>query len=304
MNIAVTGGAGYVGSTAVPLLLSLGHRVRVLDSLRVGGEGLLTACPRDAFELVVGDVRDEDAVARAVTGADAIVHLAAVVGYPACRSSPQLAADINVEGTRTLLRVREPHQALLFASTGSIYGAVRDGVCTEQTPQRPLTFYGETKAEAEGLVLESGNSVSFRYATAFGVSPRMRFDLLLNDFTFQAIATGSLSVYESGFRRTFIHVRDMARSIAFALEHWDDLGGEAFNVGDESLNVTKAALVDLIARRVPVDVTFSNMASDPDMRDYEVSYAKLRAKGFSTTIGLEEGIAELVRAARLLTNGR
>lgn len=262
------------------------------------------ACARDTFDLVVGDVRDEDAVARAVAGADAIVHLAAVVGYPACRRSPKLAADINVEGTRTLLRVRDPHQALLFASTGSIYGAVRDGVCTEQTPRRPLTLYGETKAEAEGLVLESGNSVSFRYATAFGVSPRMRFDLLPNDFTLQATATGSLSVYESGFRRTFIHVRDMAGSIAFALEHWDDLCGEAFNVGDESLNVTKAALADLIARRVPVDVNFSNMASDPDMRDYEVSYAKLRAKGFSTTVGLEEGIAELVRAARLLTNRR
>jgi nucleoside-diphosphate-sugar epimerase len=299
VNLVVTGGAGYVGSVAVPFLLSIGHRVRVLDSLRTGGEGLLGTCGHPRFEIIVGDVRDEEVVRRALAGADAIIHLAAIVGYPACCGEPMLAASINVEGTRTLLRSRLPDQKIVFASTGSIYGAVRDAVCTEETPQRPMTLYGETKAAAEGLVLEHGNAVSLRFATAFGVSPRMRFDLLLNDFTFQAVRSGKLSVYESGFRRTFVHVRDMARSLAFVLGHWDDLEGEVYNVGDETMNLTKAAVAERIGRQVPYDVTFTETGTDPDLRDYEVSFAKLRAKGFSTSIGLDAGIAELVFAAQL-----
>ena len=237
---------------------------------------------------------------RALDGADAIVHLAALVGYPACCGEPMLAASINVEGTGMLLHVRQPDQQLIFASTGSIYGAVRDIVCTEETPQRPMTLYGETKAAAETLVLEAGNCVSFRYATAFGVSPRMRLDLLLNDFTFQAVRTGALNVYESGFRRTFVHVRDMARSLAFALERFDDLTDEVFNVGDESLNLSKAEVAERIRRQVAYDLMFTETGADPDLRDYEVSYAKIRATGFATTVGLDAGIAELICAARLL----
>jgi len=245
-------------------------------------------------------VRDEETVCRALDGADAIVHLAALVGYPACCGEPMLAASINVEGTGMLLHVRQPDQQLIFASTGSIYGAVRDIVCTEETPQRPMTLYGETKAAAETLVLEAGNCVSFRYATAFGVSPRMRLDLLLNDFTFQAVRTGALNVYESGFRRTFVHVRDMARSLAFALERFDDLTDEVFNVGDESLNLSKAEVAERIRRQVAYDLMFTETGADPDLRDYEVSYAKIRATGFATTVGLDAGIAELICAARLL----
>jgi nucleoside-diphosphate-sugar epimerase len=161
-----------------------------------------------------------------------------------------------------------------------------------------MTLYGETKAEAETLVRDAGNSISFRYATAFGVSPCMRFDLLLNDFALQAVRDDALDVYEGGFRRTFIHVRDMARAIAFALERWNDFHRDVYNVGHESLNLTKAEVAERISRHVGCRLTLSDAGSDPDRRDYEVSYERLRATGFTTTVGLDDGILELVTAAR------
>src|SRR3954447_6100676 len=194
MHILVTGGAGYVGSTLVPLLLDQGHRVRVFDSLKFGGQGLLPCCQYRTFELLKGDITDEAAVARALDGIDAVIHLAAIVGYPACKKEPQVAHATNVEGTRMLLSRRRPDQKFLFASTGSIYGSVPDYVCNEDTPRAPITLYGETKATAEQMVLDAGNSVAYRYATAFGVSNRMRLDLMPNDFTYQAVKNRNLIV--------------------------------------------------------------------------------------------------------------
>ncbi len=300
MRILVTGGAGYVGSSLVPALLEQGHRVRVLDSLKFGGHGLLPCCSHRHFEMLKGDVCDEAAMAKALEGVDAIVHLAAIVGYPACKKEPQVAHTTNVEGTATLLRLRKPDQRVLYASTGSIYGSVPDYVCNENTPRAPITLYGETKGKAEEMVLNAGNSVAYRFATAFGVSNRMRLDLMPNDFTYQAVKNRNLIVYEGGFKRTFVHVRDMARSFIFALERWDDVKDDVYNVGHESMNFTKEDVARKIMKFVDYYLHFAEVGNDADQRNYEVSYEKIRQKGFEVTIDLERGIEELVSAARLI----
>ena len=214
---------------------------------------------------------------------DAIIHLAAIVGYPACKKEPQVAQATNVEGTRNLLQLRKPDQKFIFASTGSIYGSIPDYVCNEDTPRAPITLYGETKAAAEQMVLDAGNSVAYRYATAFGVSNRMRLDLMPNDFTYQAVKNRNLIVYEGGFKRTFVHVRDMARSIIFALERWDEVKDDVYNVGHESMNFTKEDVARKILEHVDYYLHFAEVGTDADQRNYEVSYEKIRKKGFETT---------------------
>ena len=300
MRILVTGGAGYVGSTLVPMLLEQGHRVRVYDMLKFGGHGLLPCCQNRFFELMKGDVTDREGMKKALDGVDAVVHLAAIVGYPACKKEPQLAQSTNVDGTRTLLDLRRPDQKVIYASTGSIYGSIPDYVCNENTPTAPITLYGETKAAAEKLVLDAGNSVAYRYATAFGVSNRMRLDLMPNDFTYQAVKNRNLIVYEGGFKRTFVHVRDMARSIMFALDKWDSMKDDVYNVGHESMNFTKEEIARQVLKHVNYYLHFAEVGTDADKRNYEVSYEKIRAKGFETTIDLDRGIAELARACNLI----
>lgn len=300
MRILVTGGAGYVGSVLVPALLDRGHQVRVLDRLHAGGQGLLPCVGRPGFDFVRGDAGDADTVAAAMRDVQAIIHLAAVVGYPACQREPERAVSTNLNATKLLLDIRRPGQRLLFASTGSVYGKVRSGSCTEATPCAPLSLYATTKLDAERLVLAAGNCVAYRFATAFGTSPRMRFDLLPNDFVRQAVHVGRITVYEGGYRRTFIHVRDIARSLLFALSSWDAVADEVFNVGHESMNYTKAELAEHIRRLVSFDLRFEEFGTDADQRDYSVSYERIRSRGFTTRITLGEGIAELITAARLM----
>lgn len=301
MRILVTGGAGYVGSAMIPMLLEKGHKVRVLDSLKFGGQGLLPCTSSRDFELTKGDVCDENALSKALEGMDAVIHLAAIVGYPACKKEPQVAQATNVDGTMNLLRQRRRDQKILFASTGSIYGSIPDYICNEDTPRAPITLYGETKAKAEEAILDSGNSVAYRFATAFGVSNRMRLDLMPNDFTYQAVKNRNLIVYEGGFKRTFVHVRDMARSFMFALENWDSVKDDVYNVGHESMNFTKEDVARKIMKFVDYYLHFAEVGKDDDQRNYEVSYEKIRRKGFETTIDLDTGIAELVRACQLIS---
>jgi nucleoside-diphosphate-sugar epimerase len=299
MHVLVTGGAGYVGSTLVPLLLAEGHCVRVVDSLRTGGTGLLACASNPRFEILRRDISDEAALASALAGVDAVVHLAAVVGQPACQREPACAWATNVDFTRRLLELRKRDQKVLFSSTGSVYGKITDAVCTEDVQLNPLSLYARSKATGEELVLSAGNSLVYRYATAFGASPQMRLDLLVNDFVNQAVHRGNLVVYQGNARRTLIHVRDMARSIAFGLQHWDSLADSVYNVGNEKLNLTKADIVRSIRDRVDCYLHFAEFAADPDQRDYEVSYDKMNAAGFSTEVDLETGLSELITAVAL-----
>ncbi|KAK8784996.1 GDP-D-glycero-alpha-D-manno-heptose dehydrogenase-like [Amblyomma americanum] len=298
-EVLVTGGAGYLGSCLVPLLLERGWRVAVFDTFARGLGPLLPVV--DRVRLVRGDVRDGAALAAALRGVHSVVHLAAVVGYPACSRDPALAEDVNVGGTRALLEQLSPEQQLVFASTGSCYGAVGPAVaCTEETPLSPLSVYGRTKAEAEALVLER-RGVALRLATVFGVAPRMRVDLLVNDLSRRALRDGALEVYEPGFWRSLLHVRDAARAFALALERYDEMRGQAFNVGDDALNATKEQLARLICERAGgARLVLGGPGSDQDRRDYRVSHERIRQLGFRASVTLEQGVDELLRVLPLM----
>jgi nucleoside-diphosphate-sugar epimerase len=227
------------------------------------------------------------------------VHLAALVGYPACLREPGLARLTNVAATQTLIDVRQPGQKLVFASTGSIYGKMPDAICTEETEPSPVSLYGETKAESERIVLKAGDSVSLRFATAYGVSPCMRDDLLINNFTREAVHNRALVVYESHARRTFVHVRDMASSMIFALDAWDSVRDNVFNVGDQALSLTKGEICQRLMSYVDYHVEFADIAEDLDCRDYTVSFEAFRRKGYQTEVDFDDAIRELVMAYRL-----
>ena len=205
-TVLVTGGAGYIGTTLIPLLLERDYNVTVFDSLLLGGDALLPFFRHKNFHFIKGDIRDKDALRQAVKDKGVIIHLAAIVGFPACSENPDLAYSTNVEGTRNLAILVKKNQYILFGSTGSNYGAVLNGICTEETPLNPLSVYGKTKTEAERILLENTSVTAFRFATAFGVSPKLRLDLLINDLTYQALKQKYLVIYESSFMRTFIHV--------------------------------------------------------------------------------------------------
>ncbi len=295
----ITGGAGYVGSVLTPYLLSRGYRVHVFDNLRFGGESLLGNFIHPNFTFTQGDVTDAAAVRKVVAGADAVVHLAALVGYPVCKKHPDEARRTNVDGTRTVLDALAPETKLLNFSTGSNYGEVV-GVCDEDTPLNPLSLYGETKTTAEQLCMERPNTVALRFATAFGLSPRLRLDLMINDFTYQALVNRYLLVYERHFRRTFIHVHDMARVVPVLLDRWDEARDRRLNVGHESMNYTKEDIVRLLQQKLDFHLYFADVGSDEDKRDYEVSYARIRALGYSTEIDIHRGMNELIGGLRLV----
>ncbi len=296
MKVLVTGGAGYVGCTLTPRLLEEGHEVIVFDNLLHGGRGMLPFFAHAGFRFVKGDVRDQSALREAVKDVDAIIHLAAIVGYPACKKDPRMAEEVNIGGTRNLLAVRSKSQPILYASTGSNYGAYAGGLCTETTPLNPVSLYGVSKTQAEADVLSAGFGLAFRFATAFGLSPRMRLDLLINDFTYRALKERNLIIYEKDFKRSFIHVRDMARSFAFGLANFDRMRDDVFNVGSEKLNFSKEEIALRIQRKIPFYLHFADVGKDEDQRNYTVSYEKIRRLGLDTTIDVDQGIEEMIRA--------
>lgn len=299
MKVLVTGGAGYVGSVLVRQLLARGHRVHVLDNLMFGGNTLLPLFINPNFSFARVDICDREALAAEMEGVDAVVHLAALVGYPLCKKMPGRAVEVNVEGTKNVIASMPSEAYLVYASTGSNYGEV-EGVCTEDTPLNPLSLYGRVKTQAEELCLDRGRSIALRFATAYGLSPRPRLDLMINDFCWQAIHQRYLVVYEKHFRRTFIHVVDIARAIVHMLERIETLEHQVFNVGHESLNFTKEDIVKLIKKRVDFLVYFAEFGKDEDCRDYEVDYSRIRAAEYEVSIDIEMGLSELIGGLKLL----
>jgi nucleoside-diphosphate-sugar epimerase len=299
MKIVITGGAGYIGSMLIPILLGNGHQVHIVDNLFFNGQTLLPYFINPNFSFVNADVRNRTELKKELQGADVIIHLAALVGYPLCKKMPREAVEVNVDGARNVLDLAPKGARLMYASTGSNYGEV-EGICTEETPLNPLSLYGRTKTEAEEMFLDADNSVSLRFATAFGIAPRLRLDLMINDFAWQAIHQRYLVVYEKHFRRTFIHVRDIARAIFHVIDPAICNGHKVFNVGHESLNYTKEDIVNLLLERLDFLVHFAEIGTDADKRDYEVDYSRIRSTGFITEVDIERGLNELVEALPLL----
>ena len=294
-KILVTGGAGYIGSVLVPELLKEGHQVCVYDSLLFGGNGLLPHFRNPNFSFIKGDIRDTKNLEKAMNEQDIIIHLAAIVGYPACSRNPELTLEVNLDATKRMVDLVKENQYVLFGSTGSNYGAVKD-ICTEQTPLNPLSLYGETKTEAEQYIMNNCNATAYRFATAFGSSPRLRLDLLVNDFACKAIRDKYIVVYESHFMRTFIHVYDIARSFIHAINNESIMKGEVYNVGSDKMNCSKKQICNLIKDKVDYYLHLADFGEDADKRNYIVSYEKIKKTNFDTTISLEEGIDELTKS--------
>ena len=294
-RILVTGAAGYLGSVLVGRLLDGGFTVRAVDALIYGQTSLLQYCGRPGFEFVRGDVRDDDLMRRALAAADAIVPLAALVGAPVCSRDPWSARAVNFEAIAMLTRLRSPSQLIVFPNTNSGYGHTAAGsVCTEESPLAPVSLYARTKCEAEQVVLQAGHSLSLRMATMFGASPRMRTDLLVNDFVHSACTTRSLVVFDGDFRRNFVHVRDAADCIEYSLNNSEQMIGGAYNLGLDDSNLTKRELALLVQKHVPgCNVELAQIGSDPDRRSYTISSTLLASKGYAAQRSLEAGIEEL-----------
>lgn len=304
MKILITGGAGYLGSVLTPALLALGHEVVVLDGFMFRQNSLMDCCQHEQFHVVRGDCRDESLVRPLVEKADVIIPLAAIVGAPLCDRDKIGAQTTNLDAVRMLCRLADNSQKIIYPTTNSGYGIGEAGkFCTEETPLHPISLYGVTKVEAEKAVLGRGNSVSFRLATVFGASPRMRMDLLVNDFVYRAVMDRAVVVFEGHFKRNYIHIRDVARVFIHALENFEALKGKAYNVGLDDANLSKLELCAEIQKQLPKFVYVeAPIGEDPDKRDYIVSNARLYATGFKPEWPLQRGIVELMKAYTVLRN--
>ena len=299
VKVLITGGAGYIGTSLIPQVLNNGYEVTVFDNLIHGGNQLLPFFNHKNFNFVKGDIRDEKQLREVVRGKDIVIHLAAIVGFPACRMNPQLARDVNVQGTTNLINVCDKNQIIFYGSTGSNYGAVTD-ICTENTPLNPLSLYGETKTEAEQLLLDRDNTIAYRFATAFGVSPRLRLDLLVNDFANKCIRDGYLVVYEKNFMRTFIHVDDISRCFIFGMNNIDNMINNVYNVGDDSMNYSKEQVCNMIGEKTNAFIHYEEIGEDADKRNYIVSYDKIKSLGFKTQISMKAGINQVIETLKVI----
>lgn len=304
MKILITGGAGYLGSVLAPHLLSLGHEVTVLDNFLFRQATLTDCCQYPTFQVVRGDCRDEQILRPLVKNADAIIPLAAIVGAPLCDRDKVAAESTNLSAIQSLCKLASQQQRILMPVTNSGYGVGESGkFCTEETPMRPISLYGVTKVRAEETVLERENSISFRLATVFGMSPRMRVDLLLNDFVYRAVNDRAVLIFEGHFKRNFIHVRDIARVFTHGLDHFDSMKGNAYNAGLDEANISKLELCAVIQKHLPKFVFIeAPVGEDPDKRDYIVSNQRLLDTGFRTEWNLDRGIQELIKGFTILKN--
>lgn len=305
-NILITGGAGYLGAVLVGQLLELGNKVTVLDNFMFGPNSLLDCCHYDSFEVVRGDARDRGLLEKLVKDKDVIIPLAALVGAPLCACDKIGAETTNTGAIKTLTEILSREQRIIIPITNSGYGIGQKGIyCTEQTPLNPVSFYGKTKVEAEKIALGRENSVSLRLATVFGASPRMRIDLLVNDFTCRAVRDRFIVIFEGHFKRNYIHIRDVARVFIHAMDKFDDMKNESYNVGLSDANLSKLELCAKIKEQIP-DFVFleAAMGKDPDKRNYIVSNEKIAKTGFSPDYSLEMGIAELIKSYTIINNSK
>jgi nucleoside-diphosphate-sugar epimerase len=302
-RVLVTGGLGYLGSILCEHLLDSGFEVTALDNLMygTGQQGLFHLCANPSFDFIKGDVRGERQMQAALRRADIVIHLAAVVGASACDRDPLLATSVNLEAVRLLTRLRSPRQLILFPNTNSGYGTTSGEVfCTEESPLQPISLYGRTKVEAERVLLATPNTICFRLATVFGMSPRMRLDLLVNHFVYAALKERSLVIFEKDFKRNFVHVRDVADGMLHAIRNAARMTGKAYNLGLDDANLSKEELALKVKEYVPhLYIHFAPIGQDPDKRNYIVSNQRLRQAGFEARRSLDDGIKELIKGYRM-----
>jgi len=302
MKILVTGAAGYIGSVLVPTLLKQGYEVIAIDNFMYNQTSLLDCCYDEKLTIIRGDARDKGLVSGCLKEVDAIFPLACVTGAPACDRDPATAKTTNFDAVKMLLEIRGKEQAIIFPTTNSGYGIGQEGVyCTEETPLNPVSYYGRLKVEIEGILLEAGNCITLRLATAFGVSPRMRLDLLVNDFTYRAVIDRFVVLFEAHFKRNYIHIRDLAKAFIHCLENFGAMKSEPYNVGLSEANLSKWELCQEIQKQVPgFYFVESAIGEDPDKRDYIVSNAKIERTGFKPDVSLQMGIAELIKGYQII----
>ncbi|MBI4118631.1 MAG: NAD(P)-dependent oxidoreductase [Parcubacteria group bacterium] len=301
-KILLTGGSGYIGSILTEELLKAGHRVRVLDNFMHGQISLAHLMHSPDLEILRGDTRNEEALAKALKDIDIVIPLAAILGALVCDRDQIGAHTTNLGAIETLLKLRKPEQKIIYPNTNSGYGVGQnDTFCDENTPLNPISIYGRTKVAAEKAVLEAGNSMAFRLATVFGVSPRMRIDLLVNDFVHRAVMDRFIVLFQAHFKRNYIHVRDVARAYLHAIEHFDTMKGQAYNLGLSDANLNKKELCEAIQKHLP-DFYFveAEIGEDPDKRNYIVSNEKVEKTGFKPAYSLDFGIAELIKFYRTI----
>jgi nucleoside-diphosphate-sugar epimerase len=304
MKVLITGGAGYLGSVLAPTLLAKGYEVTVVDTFMFRQNSLADCCQYDGFEVVRADCREESVMKSLVAKADIIIPLAALVGAPLCDRDKLATQTTNYDAIDMLCRLASKEQRIIIPTTNSGYGIGEKGkFCTEETPLRPISLYGVTKVKAEEAVLNRENSISFRLATVFGMSPRMRVDLLVNDFVYRAVHDRAVLVFEGHFKRNYIHIRDVAQVFLHGIENFEAMKGKPYNVGLDDANLSKLELCAEIKKQLPKFVYVeAPIGEDPDKRDYIVSNARLASTGFKPEWSLSRGIQELIKGYTILRN--
>lgn len=305
-KILVTGGAGYIGSILVPELLKLGHEVTVVDNFMFGQASLNQCCGHPNFHVANGDIRDQAWIAPFYQAAEIIIPLAAYVGAPLCNKDRTGAQTVNHDAILAMLKTLRDDQKLLMPTTNSAYGSGgKDNYCDENSALHPISKYAMDKVAIEKVLMQRKNAISLRLATVFGMAPKMRIDLLVNDFVYRAVHDRFVVLFEGHFKRNYIHIADVVGAFVHGIQHFESMRGEIYNVGLSEANISKSDLCARIKEHVPPFVFMeAPLAVDPDQRNYIVSNAKLEATGWVARVGLDAGIRELIKGYTMLKNTR